>query len=93
MMTLLLIVLFLILIAFMYILFKNIEMKEFHAEKMDKLRGLIFSLHQQQEALNAKISISNQYEVNYKKEIKALGEEIVVLQKVFVEIISNQKNK
>ncbi len=92
MIILLIIVLFLILIAFMYILFKNIEMKEFHSEKMDKLSKIIFSLHQQNEVLNAKLSISNQYDVDYKKDIKALGEEIVVLQKVFVEIISNQKN-
>ena len=93
MMTLLIIILFLILIAFMYILFKNIEMKELHSEKMDKLQHIIFSLNHQQEALNNKLLISNLHNVDYKKDVKALGEEIVALQKVFIEIISNQKNK
>lgn len=87
------ILLFLFLIAFLFILFKNIEIKEIHSLKMDKLHKIILSLHQQQEALNAKLLISNQHDVDYKKDVKALGEEIVALQKVFVEIISNKNNK
>lgn len=92
MMNLLIILLFLFLIAFMYILFKNIEMKEFHAKKIEKIQAIIASLHQQKEVLNTKLHIANQYDVNYKKEVKVLGEEIVELQKVFLEIIINQKN-
>ena len=89
---LLILLLFLFVIAFLYILFKNVQMAKLHSEKMDKLQHIIFSLNHQQEALNNKLLISNLHNVDYKKDVKALGEEIVALQKVFIEIISNQKN-
>lgn len=91
MITLLILMLLLFLIAFVYIFYKNTEIKKLHSKKMDKLHTIIFSLHQQQEALNIKLSISNLYDINYKKEVKAIGEEIVTLQKVFVELLSNKK--
>ena len=91
MMNLLIILLFVFLISFIYILQKSLDMRTLHAEKMNKLRAIIASLHQQQEALNSKLRISNQYDLHYKNEVKALGEEINALQKVFLEIITNQK--
>ncbi|HLP65584.1 MAG TPA: hypothetical protein VK161_13830 [Flavobacterium sp.] len=56
---------------------------------MTKLQGIISSLHFKQQLLNDKVVISNEYKTNYSKDMKALGDEVVELQKVFIDIISN----
>ncbi|MBL7887010.1 MAG: hypothetical protein JNJ52_09695 [Flavobacterium sp.] len=57
---------------------------------MSKLQEIISSLHTKQQLLNDKVIISTEYKSNYTRDMKALGDEVVELQKVFVEIISNK---
>ncbi len=57
---------------------------------MAKLQEIISSLHTKQQLLNDKVVISTEYKSNYTRDMKALGDEVVELQKVFVEIISNK---
>jgi hypothetical protein len=81
----------LITIIFLFIDNKKIRVK--HAQNIQKLQGIIFSLHRKQKMLNEKVIISNEYSSNYSKDMKSLGDEVVELQKVFIDIISNRNYK
>ncbi|WP_324215394.1 hypothetical protein [Flavobacterium sp.] len=85
-----LLILILILLSVIFYLFiQNNKIKEEHVKNMTKLQGIISSLHFKQQLLNDKVVISNEYKTNYSKDMKALGDEVVELQKVFIDIISN----
>lgn len=87
------ILLILILVAvIIYLFFSNYKLKEQHTKNIQKLQEIIFSLHSKQKLLNDKVVISTDYNSNYSKDMKALGDEVVELQKVFIEIISNTNN-
>jgi GTPase involved in cell partitioning and DNA repair len=73
-----------------YLFTSNSRIKEEHAKNIQKLQDLIQSLHYKQKLLNDKVIISNQYDTTYSKDMKALGDEVVELQKVFIDIISNR---
>lgn len=73
-----------------YLLIQNNKIKEEHLSNMAKLQGIISSLHSKQQLLNDKVVISTEYKTNYSKDMKALGDEVVELQKVFIDIISNK---
>ncbi len=60
---------------------------------MVKLQEIITSLHNKQQLLNDKVLISTEYKSNYNRDMKALGDEVLELQKVFIDIISNKKYK
>jgi hypothetical protein len=81
----------LITIIFLFIDNKKIRVK--HAQNIQKLQEIIFSLHRKQKMLNEKVIISNEYSSNYSKDMKSLGDEVVELQKVFIDIISNRNYK
>lgn len=86
---LILLILFLLTVVF-YLFIQNNKIRETHLKNMTKLQEIISSLHTKQQLLNDKVVISTEYKSNYNRDMKALGDEVVELQKVFVEIISNK---
>jgi len=82
-----------LLIGIVYLLIQNVQIKQVHYENMKKLQRVITLLHEKQLLLNDKVSIATAYSTTHKNDMKTLGETIVELQKVFVEIISNKNNK
>jgi len=85
------IVFLLMIVAFLG--FQNSKIKQQHYSNMEQLQGIISSLHQKQMLLKDKVTIATEYNANYSKDMKNIGDEVVELQKVFLEIISNKKNK
>lgn len=81
---------FLLLLVVFYLLAQNNKIKEAHETTMTKLHEIISSLHTKQKVLNDKVLISTDYKSNYTKDMKALGEEVLELQKLFIDIISNK---
>ena len=75
-----------------YLFTDNYKIREEHAKNIQKLQEIIFSLHHKQKQLNEKVIISSEFSQNYSKDMKALGDEVVTLQKVFLDIISNKNN-
>lgn len=86
---LVLLILLLLMVIF-YLFFQNNKIREAHLKNMSKLQEIISSLHTKQQLLNDKVLITTEYKSNYTRDMKALGDEVVELQKVFVEIISNK---
>jgi hypothetical protein len=80
----------LVVVAFLF--FQNSKIKKQHYRNMEQLQRIISSLHEKQLILKEKVFIASEYNSNYNKDMKNLGDEVVELQKVFLEIISNQKN-
>lgn len=72
-----------------YLFANNNKIKDEHANNIQKLQEIIFSLHTKQKQLNDKVNILKEYSYTYSKDMKVLGDEIVELQKVFINIISN----
>jgi len=85
----LIIIIILLLFFVIYLFVNNASIKEEHQNNMEKLEQIILSLHSKQQSLNNQVLISDDYKSNYSKDMKALGDEVVELQKVFIEIISN----
>lgn len=83
----------LLLFGMIYLFMQNRQLKKAHLENIEKLQGVISSLHQKQLKLNDKVSIASEYNSTYLNDMKTLGDNIVELQKVFVDIISNKNNK
>ena len=75
-----------------YLFANNNKIKDEHAKNIQKLQEIIYSLHTKQKQLNDKVNISKEYSHTYSKDMKILGDEIVELQKVFINIISNGNN-
>lgn len=73
-----------------YLFNSNYKIRSEHHKTISRLQDIIFSLHDRQKQLNEKVLISNEYSSNYMKDMKALGDEVVELQKVFIDIISNR---
>ena len=87
---LLFIVVLLLMVGFLS--FQNYKMKEEHKSSIHKLETFLDTLNNKQLSLNNKVSISSDYNSNQKVRVKKLSEEIVNLQKVFLEVISNTYN-
>ena len=89
-MTYIFVFLILVLLSIIVYLFTcNNKIKDEHAQNIQKLQEIIFSLHNKQKQLNDKVNISKEYSYTYSNDMKVLGDEIVELQKVFINIISN----
>jgi len=73
-----------------YLFVSNNNIKDDHAKNIQKLQEIILSLDNKQKLLNDKVNISKEYSYAYSKDMKVLGDEIVELQKVFIDIISNR---
>ena len=84
------IVVLLVIVGFLS--FQNYIMRKEHKSSIEKLEALLATLNHKQLCLNDKISISSDYNSNHKVRVKKLSEEIVNLQKVFLEIISIKNN-
>lgn len=85
------IILFVILIfTSIYLFINNIRIKRIHERKMNKLKKVIRSLHEKQRLLNDKVIINTDFNASYTKDMKALGDEVVELQRVFLELISEK---
>jgi hypothetical protein len=91
MLFILLFLIFLLLSMITYLTITNSRIKLEHTRNMEKLQQLILSLNSNQKQLNEKVMISKEYDSNYQKDIKTIGDEVVELQKVFIDIISNKK--
>jgi hypothetical protein len=72
---------------------QNSKIRQQHYSNMEQLQVIISSLHHKQMLLKDKVTIATEYNANYSKDMKNIGDEVVELQKVFLEIISNKKNK
>lgn len=89
-----LVILILMLLAIIiYLFINNNKIRHEHAQNIQRLQEIIFSLHRKQKMLNEKVIISNEYSSNYSKDMKSLGDEVLELQKVFIDIISNRNYK
>ena len=82
-----------LLATIIYLFIDNNKIRDEHAQNIQRLQEIIFSLHHKQKMLNEKVIISNEYSSNYSKDMKSLGDEVVKLQKVFIDIISNRNYK
>jgi hypothetical protein len=90
---LLLFLIVLLLFVIGHLVKNNYKIKAAHTNTINQLHELIFSLNQKQQQLNEKVLISNEYSTTYTKDMKVLGDEVVALQKVFIDIISNKNIK
>lgn len=88
----LLLLIVVLLIVVVVLGFQNSKIKQQHYSNMEQLQGIITSLHQKQMLLKDRVTIASEYNSNYTKDMKNLGDEVVELQKVFLKIISNKKN-
>lgn len=82
-----------LLLVIIYLFNANYKIKAAHASTIERLQDIIHALHDKQKQLNEKVVISTAYSSNYVKDMKALGDEVVALQKVFIDIISNRNYK
>ena len=82
-------IIILLLFFVIYLFVNNTSIKEEHQNNMEKLEQVIASLHSKHQLLSNQVLISDDYKSNYSNDMKALGDEVVELQKVFIEIISN----
>ena len=87
-----LIVIALVLFSFLVIklVMASKRIKRMHFQKMKQLKDVFKSLSNKQEILNQKASISNDFQSNYKSDMKKLGEEIFVLQKRIFELLTKK---
>lgn len=84
-------ILFLVLTIF-FLIGQNAKIKQEHLDNINRLEAIIVSLNAKQQQLNEKVMISSEYKSSYSKDMKSLGDEVVKLQKVFIDIISNQNS-
>ena len=82
-------IIILLLFFVIYLFVNNLSIREEHQVNMEKLDQIISSLHSKHQLLNNQVLICDDYKSNYSNDMKALGDEVVELQKVFIEIISN----
>lgn len=84
-------ILFLVLMI-VFLIRQNSKIKQEHLDNINRLEAIIASLTIKQQQLNQKVMISTEYKSSYSKDMKSLGDEVVKLQKVFIDIISNQNS-
>lgn len=84
------IILILLLIIFI-VLKKNVQLKKEHLKNIKQFKANIYSLSLKQKELNDKLLISQHFDASFKNEFKTIGEEIISLQELFLNIISEKK--
>ena len=89
--TLLFLIVVLLIVVVVVLYLQNSKIKRLHSRNMEQLQVIISSLYEKQLLLKNKVLIASEYNFNYAKDMKNLGDEVVELQKVFLEIISNEK--
>jgi hypothetical protein len=88
----LLFVVFCLLVLVFFLSFQNHKIRQDHKKSIQKLEQLLDTMYQKQKVLNEKIVITSDYGFNHKIKTKKIFDEIVKLQKVFLEIITNKNN-
>ena len=71
-----------------FLVFKSSKIKQKNAENLEKLQGVIISLNKKQKFLNTKIEISAEFKMDYLKDVKTISNEIVELQKIFIDLLN-----
>lgn len=84
------IILILLLLIFI-VLKKNVQLKKEHLKNIKQFKANIYSLSLKQKELNDKLLISQPFDASFKNEFKTIGEEIISLQELFLNIISEKK--
>ena len=84
------IILILLLLIFI-VLKKNVLLKKKHLKNIKQFKANIYSLSLKQKELNDKLLISQHFDASFKNEFKTIGEEIISLQELFLNIISEKK--
>lgn len=84
------IILILLLLIFI-VLKKNVQLKKEHLKNIKQFKANIYSLSLKQKELNDKLLISQHFDASFKNEFKTIGEEIISLQELFLNIISEKK--
>lgn len=84
------IILILLLLIFI-VLKKNVQLKKKHLKNIKQFKANIYSLSLKQKELNDKLLISQHFDASFKNEFKTIGEEIISLQELFLNIISEKK--
>lgn len=82
----------LLMLVVVSLFFQYLKMKRQHSNHVRKMEMIQTSLQQQQLYLKDKLQLLSNYNSDYLKRIKVLGNEIVSLQKTTIELLSN-KNK
>ena len=85
-------IVFLLLFLIYILLRKNVQLKNEHLKKMKLLKDNINTLSLRQKELDDKLMINDYFDDRYKNDFKTIGSEIVSLQELFLDIIS-EKNK
>ncbi len=88
--TLLFLIVVLLIVVVVVLYLQNSKIKRLHSRNMEQLQVIISSLYEKQLLLKNKVLIASEYNFNYAKDMKNLGDEVVELQKVFLEIINNK---
>ena len=84
------IILILLLLIFI-VLKKNVQLKKKHLKNIKQFKANIYTLSLKQKELNDKLLISQHFDASFKNEFKTIGEEIISLQELFLNIISEKK--
>lgn len=84
------IILILLLLIFI-VLKKNVQLKKEHLKNIKQFKANIYSLSLKQKELNDKLLISQHFDASFKNEFKTIGEKIISLQELFLNIISEKK--
>ena len=79
-----------VILSFFVILFfiSTNKIKVAHDDKIKQFEAIINSLFEKQKLLNEKVLIADDYKTNYTKDMKLLCDEVVALQKVFINLIA-----
>ena len=71
-----------------FLVFKSSKIKQKNAENLEQLQGVIISLNKKHKFLNTKIEISAEFKMVYLKDVKTISNEIVELQKIFIDLLN-----
>ena len=84
-------ILLILLLLIFIVLKKNVQLKKKHLKNIKQFKANIYSLSLKQKELNDKLLISQYFDASFKNEFKTIGEEIISLQELFLNIISEKK--
>lgn len=84
-------IVFLLLFLIYILLRKNVQLKNEHLKKMKLLKDNINTLSLRQKELDDKLMINDYFDDRYKNDFKTICSEIVSLQELFLDIISEKK--
>lgn len=87
------IILLILLFVFLFVielLWNNEKIKQQHLQKMEQLMEVFKTVSSTHETLHQKASLLQEFQGHYKSFVKKLSEEIVVFQKMLLELLSKR---